>query len=113
MMPNIGTSVDIASGTLLITVIQPPIANVVAQRKNMLALQISIKKMLLYISVPINTAFSCSSLLTPFVISPRMKAITPMAIKTIDHVFILEGISNCSLTEVILIFLFNIDLLIY
>src|SRR5664279_4458898 len=71
----------------------------------MLALQINIQKILLYISVPKNIALSCSSGLTPFVISPRMKAITPMAIKTIDHVFILEGISNCSLNGVIVFFL--------
>ena len=50
--PNTGTSVEMASGTLLITIFHPPMASVEAQIKNMLALQISVKKMLLYINVP-------------------------------------------------------------
>jgi len=107
IVPKTGTKVEMASGTLLITVFQPPIAKVVAQTKNMLALQISIQKILLYIKVPMNIAFSCSSLLMPFVINPAMKAITPMIINTIDHVFIFGGISKCSFTDDAIVIFFR------
>jgi len=106
IIPKTGTRVEMASGILFITVYQPPIASVVAQIKNMLALQISSQKILLYIRVPTNIALWCGSLLSPFVINPRMKVITPMIINTIDQVFILGGISNCSLIAAILLFFF-------
>src|SRR3954468_23146836 len=102
IVPNIGTIVEIASGTRRKVVLHPPIANVVAQIKNMDALQIIKKYTLLYKSVPQNTARSCSSLLNPFVIKPKIVTNNPKAIKPNDHVRILPGISNLSFIAAII-----------
>ena len=101
--PNIGTTADIASGTLLKAICQPPCANVVTHIKNILALQTNKKKILLYNKVPQKIACWCTSLLNPFVINPIMKASIPTAINPIDQVLILPDASNCSLLDTILI----------
>ena len=102
--PKIGTTAEIASGTLLKATCHPPFANVVTHIKNILALQINKKKTLLYKSVPQKTPCSCGSLLKPFVISPIMKAKIPIAISPNDQVFIFPETSNCSLIDAIVIY---------
>src|SRR5205085_8411185 len=100
--PKIGTTAEIASGTLRKVICHPPCANVVTQMKNILALQINRKKTLLYINVPQKIACSCWSLLSPFVISPIRKARMPTPINPIDQVLLCPDTSNCSLIDDIL-----------
>ena len=100
-----GTMVEMASGMRLNDCCQPPIASVVTQIKNILALQISVQKMVLYIKVPQKWVCSCSSALKPLVNIPYSRAAPPIPIKASDHVFILPGISNWSLIDAILILL--------
>lgn len=108
--PKIGTIAEMASGTRLKATCHPPWAKVVTHIKNILALQINKKNILLYNNVPQNIACWCSSLLSPLVMKPIMKASNPAPINPIDQVLILPENSNCcSLIDAIL----NIFLAVY
>src|SRR5450432_1537893 len=72
--------------------------SVVAQIKNIAALQIKRKYTLFCSMVPQNLDW-CSSEPVPYIKNPTTTDTTPIAINAIDQVLYFAGISNCSLND--------------
>ena len=92
-----GTTLDIASGTLLKAICHPPIASVVTQMKNMLAFTTNKKNTLFCNSTAQNLVCASSSLLMARKMNPNTKAKAPTPNSAFVHFLYPAEISNCCL----------------